>query len=138
MKLPVVAAILVALAGPAMAQNLKGAIDKANTAFDAAYNRGDAATVASFYTPEATILPPGAPMVSGRTDIEAFWHQAMQTLKKLRLEALKVTPLGDGVAREIGRFQAEAGGHPLAGKYVVIWRRLAGAWHLDTDIWNLD
>jgi uncharacterized protein (TIGR02246 family) len=140
MKGLVLTAILATAAAPAMAQDearsLKGSIDAANQAFDAAFNRGDAAAVAAFYTPEATILPPGAPAMTGRAQIQAFWQQAVRQLKHLDLQAKSVTPLGPSVAREIGAFTAEMGGQPVTGKYVVIWRRAGQAWQLDTDIWN--
>jgi ketosteroid isomerase-like protein len=73
MKGLVLTAILATAAAPAMAQDkahsLKESIDATNQAFDAAFNRGDAAAVAAFYTPEATILPPGAPAMTGRAQI---------------------------------------------------------------------
>ncbi len=136
MKLPCAAAILALAAAPALAQTLKGSIDAANKTFDAAFNRGDAAGVAVLYTPNATILPPGAPAMTGRARIQTFWQQASQQLKNLTIEAVDVTPLGPSAAREIGRLTADAGGKQVTGKYVVIWRRTGTGWQLETDIWN--
>ena len=46
-------------------------------------------------------------------------------------------------AREIGRVTAEAPNAQkqltkVEGKYVVVWKKVKGAWKLDTDIWNLN
>ena len=45
--------------------------------------------------------------------------------------------------REIGRFALDAPvqGRRTArveGKYVVVWKKTADGWRLDTDIWNLN
>ena len=115
MKGLILAAILATAAAPAMAQggkahSLRESIEAANQAFDAAFNRGDAAAAAALYTPGATILPPGAPAMTGRSQIQAFWQQAAQQLKHLDLQTKSVTLLGPSVAREIGAFTAEMGG----------------------------
>jgi uncharacterized protein (TIGR02246 family) len=138
MKLGWTAAAIVFAAFPAMGQSIKTSIDRANETFVAAFARGDAASLASLYTEHATILPPGAPMMKGRKDIEAFWQQAMTSLKNLKLKAVDVESLGANAAREIGTFTADAGQQQLVGKYVVIWKRSGKSWHLDTDIWNAD
>jgi uncharacterized protein (TIGR02246 family) len=138
MKLGWTAAAIVLAAFPAMGQSIKTSIDRANETFVAAFARGDAASLASLYTEHATILPPGAPMMKGRKNIEAFWKQAMTSLKNLKLKAVDVESLGANAAREIGTFTADAGQQQLVGKYVVIWKKSGKSWRLDTDIWNAD
>src|SRR5882757_9103410 len=98
MKLGWTAAAILFLAFPAMGQSLKTSIDRANETFVATFAKGDAARLASLYTERATILPPGAPMMKGRQDIEAFWKQAMTSLKNLKLKAVDVESLGTGTA----------------------------------------
>ena len=138
MKLAWTAAIIVFAAFPATAENVKSSIDQANQVFSAAFAKGDAAGLASLYTEQATILPPGAPMMKGRKNIEAFWRQAMSSLKNLQLKAVDVESFGTAHAREIGTFTADAGKQPVTGKYVVIWKKSGKSWRLDTDIWNTD
>jgi uncharacterized protein (TIGR02246 family) len=138
MRLAWAAAAILFAASPTMAQSVKASIDRANEAFVAAFARGDAAGIAAFYTERATVLPPGAPLVKGRKDIEAFWKQAMTGLKNLTLKAVDVQSLGTGAAREIGTFTGDAGQQQLVGKYVVIWKKSGKRWRLDTDIWNTD
>ncbi|MBV9523226.1 MAG: DUF3225 domain-containing protein [Alphaproteobacteria bacterium] len=138
MKFAAAAAAILFIASPALAENVKTSIDKANETFASDFAKGDAASLAALYTEQATILPPGAPMMKGRKNIEAFWKQAMTSLKDLKLKAIEVQSFGASTAREIGTFSAEAGQQPVVGKYVVIWKKSGKDWHLDSDIWNTD
>lgn len=96
------------------------------------------------YTADARILPPGAPMVSGREAIKKFWVDLIQAInaKSAVLASVEVMPAGDGVV-EIGRasLTAEPEGQPamhLEVKYVVYWRQEGGRWKWHVDIWNPD
>jgi len=143
MKYLMIALPLLLLGPTAYARDLKSEIDAANQKFGAAYDRGDAAAVARLYTPTATVLPPGSEMVSGRDGIQKVWAGAIQSgLKFTSLQAISVEQYGNA-AREIGRFTAEMPNAQkqmtkLAGKYVVVWKRVNGNWLLDSDIWNLN
>lgn len=70
-RIAVIAGVLVVAATPAFAQS-KALIQKLDDAWTAAFNKGDGAAVAAMYTPDATVLPPGAAMVHGRKAIAAF------------------------------------------------------------------
>jgi uncharacterized protein (TIGR02246 family) len=138
--------ILVIIAGlglgasPALAQN-KAAIEKLNDAWTAAFNKGDAATVAALYTEDAYVLPPGSAMVKGRPAIETFWRQAAQQMTDAKLTTVDVLPLGRSAAREIGTVTLKTKSQPpqeVVGKYVVVWRKIGRDWKLATDIWNTD
>jgi len=94
------------------------------------------------YTADARILPPGAPMISGREAIKKFWTDLVQSVnaKSAVLSSVEVMPAGDGVV-EIGRatLQAEPEGQAamqLEVKYVVYWRQEEGRWKWHVDIWN--
>ncbi len=132
---------LLVLAASAQARDIKADIDAANEKFAAAFNKGDAAGVAQFYTEQATALPPGAPMAKGRAAIQALWQGAIEAGdKNVSLQALRVDQFGNA-AREIGQFSLDAPNPQkqmthVEGKYVVLWRRVGGSWKLDTDIWN--
>jgi uncharacterized protein (TIGR02246 family) len=127
-----------ALAAPAPAQTAR-LIQTLDDAWSAAYNKGDAATLAGMYAPDAYVLPQGHDMVRGRAAIEAFWKGATQELGNAKLVVVNVMPLGPGAAREIGTFSFHTKtqpSHPVVGKYVVVWRNIGGRWRLATDIWN--
>jgi len=94
------------------------------------------------YTPDARILPPGGPLISGRAAIKEFWSNLVQSVnaRSAVLESVDVMPAGDGLV-EIGRAtltvqpegQSEA---TLEVKYVVYWKQDAGRWKWHVDIWN--
>ncbi|MGC1296185.1 MAG: nuclear transport factor 2 family protein [Alloacidobacterium sp.] len=96
----------------------------------------------SIYTADARILPPGAPMIAGRTAIKEFWSSMIQSAnaKSAVLESVDVMPAGDG-AVEIGlavltvqpEGQAES---QIEVKYVVYWQPEGGLWKWHVDIWN--
>ena len=90
----------------AMAGESRTHIDEALVKFVAAFNAGDAATVASLYTEDAALYPPGAERVDGRSAIQTFWQGAIDS------------------------------GMKIDGKYIVIWKRSGHTWQLYRDIWN--
>ena len=119
-------------------------IAEAHRRLEQAFNRGDAAAVAALYTEDATLLPPGADILTGRRAAQARWQAAYDTgARNLSLDPVSVETYGGDAAREIGRFALEAPGQGgetarVEGKYVVVWKRTAEGWRLDTDIWNLN
>lgn len=96
------------------------------------------------YTSDARILPPGAPMVTGRTAVKQFWSDLVTGAhaKSAVLSSIDVMQAGDGIV-EIGRAvltvappgQVEA---QMEAKYVVYWREEDGRWKWHVDIWNLN
>ncbi len=135
---------LIVAASSAFAQQAATEIEKANAAFEQAFNRGDAAAVAQMYMENAAVLPPDAELVQGRAAIQSFWEGAIRAgIRNLSLKSTRVDEFGGDAAREIGRFSLEApapqgGVAKVGGKYVVVWRKAGGDWKLDTDIWNAD
>jgi uncharacterized protein (TIGR02246 family) len=94
------------------------------------------------YTADACILPPGAPMISGRAAIKDFWSNLIQSANAISavLESIDVILTGDGVV-EIGRatvtvLPEESAAAEMEVKYVVYWREEDGLWKWHIDIWN--
>jgi ketosteroid isomerase-like protein len=94
------------------------------------------------YTIDARILPPGAPIISGRSEIKQFWSNLVQTVnaKSAVLESVDVIVAADS-AIEIGRatLTAEAedqSQNQMEVKYVVHWKQEDGRWKWNVDIWN--
>ena len=94
------------------------------------------------YTEDARILPPGAPLISGRAAIKKFWSELLEAarVKSATLSSIDVLPAGDGVV-EIGRahltMAAEGQGTTeMEVKYVVYWRQEDNRWKWHVDIWN--
>jgi uncharacterized protein (TIGR02246 family) len=114
-------------------------IDALNATFMKGMETGDAALIASVYAPDARLLPPGSPAVTGG-EIEQYWQEALGqgvtggVLKTVSLEER------DDVAVEEGQYEVRVGADVVeTGKYVVIHRRQPdGGWRLGLDIWNSD
>jgi uncharacterized protein (TIGR02246 family) len=132
-----VIAFAIALTATASAQ--KAEIEAANTKFMEMFNKGDFSGVASLYTTDATVLPPGSAMVQGRTAIEVMWKSMAEQVGDPKLTTVDVKPLGPSAAREIGTFALKTKGatpQDVTGKYVVVWEKVGNDWKLTTDIWN--
>jgi len=117
-------------------------IEEVNIKFGEAVRSGDASTLASYYTEDATLLPPpNAPIIKGRGGIETYWATGFQMgLRDVVLTTVEVMAMNDMVC-EIG--EADATFQPEGmdefkdkGKYLVIWKNVDGAWKLHVDIYN--
>jgi uncharacterized protein (TIGR02246 family) len=136
MKAPVlVASAFLLAAAPTFAQQVPAETAATNHRFEQAFNRGDAAAVAALYTENATLLPPGADLMTGRQAAQSFWQATYGSgARNLSLNTVSVESYGDA-AREIGRFSVNVpvqGGQTtrVEGKYVVIWKKTADGWRL--------
>ena len=126
------------LSVPAAAQD-KAIIEKLNSDFMAAFNKGDMAAVGQMYAEDAYLLPPDTEIVKGRAAIQTFWANAAAAIGDLKLTTVDVKPLGSDAAREIGTFTLKTKGdkpQEVVGKYVVVWEKAGGQWKLAADIWN--
>ena len=120
------------------ATNVRSAIEAANRKFVASYNQGDAATIGTYYTGDARLLPPNADFIAGKQAIAAFWKGAMDMgVKSVTLETVEVEDFGQ-TANEVGQFSLlDAGNHVIdSGKYIVVWKLETGQWKLHRDVWN--
>lgn len=124
----------------AMAATPRTHIDEALTTFVAAFNAGDGATVASLYSEDAALFPPGADRVDGRSAIQAFWQGAIDSgMTIVDLHAVEVDARND-IAGEVGVFTlsvpGDGGFTDVDGQYIVIWKRAGHTWQLYRDVWN--
>lgn len=137
-------ALIVAVALVAVVASVNGqrttdaALNKLAVEFAAAFNAKDAAKVASFYTDDAVLMPPGQPMRTGRRSIEAH-YQAQFALgdATLRLTPLESVVAGE-IAFEMGTANISLGSLTDDGKYVVIYKRVGTDWKIAYDIFNSD
>ena len=108
-----------------------------NAALNKALESGNADEVSALYTDGARLLPDGAPRMDGRSAIQAFFKQAVDTgFNNLELHTDEATETGDLVI-EVGHWTSSAGGG-AQGKYVVVWKRESGGLKIDIDIFNAD
>jgi len=122
---------------------LKSGMDRINALFNTeVFGKRNFDALDRIYTADARILPPGAPMISGRDAIKKFWSGMIQSAnaKSAVLVSDDVLLTGDG-AVEIGHatLTIEPPGQSasqMEAKYVVFWRGEDGDWKWHIDIWN--
>lgn len=113
-------------------------IEHANDKFMETFRQGDAAGMASLYTEDGMILPPNGDFVEGRQQIQDFWRAVMDMgIKTIKLQIREVEQ-HDDTAYEVSRatLSGEDGQVIDQAKYIVIWKRINGAWMLHRDIFN--
>lgn len=123
---------------------MKDEVRHATVALVAALERGDAAAAAALYADDGKLLTPGADLISGRRDIEAYWREGIAVgLSSAEFRATEVRTVPDFVM-EIGHFRlgfARQGTLPScdAGKYLVLHRRQTnGSWERAVEVFNPD
>lgn len=112
---------------------------------------GDAATrhdleaVVAFYAEDGSLVWPGAPAHHGRQKIHAAWSEMFKMYKGLTLsffpERIDIAPGGE-MAADFGKVtlgQDTAKGHvEETAKYVVVWKKVEGAWKVFYDCYNMN
>lgn len=122
---------------------VRTAMSKTNDLFNReVFGRRNFNALDDVYTADARILPPGAPLISGRDAIKNFWSNMIVSAnaKAAVLESLDIIPAGDDIV-EIGRatLTIQPDGQTatkLEAKYVVHWKQEDGRWKWNVDIWN--
>lgn len=130
---------------PTTLDQIKRAMQTTNDLFNSeVFGKRNFAALDNIYTRDARILPPGAPMISGREAIKKFWSEMVQSANAtgVLLTAVDVLLAGD-CAVEIGKatLTVEPPGQSatqIEMKFVVYWREEDGRWKWHIDIWNLN
>ena len=104
----------------------------------------NAAGVAAIYADDARILMPGRPLISGMSEILAFWKAALDgPVEAITLDTAHIEVSGD-LAYGLGSntiMLKPTGEAPRQerGKYVAVYRRqLGGAWKVVVDSYSND
>ena len=105
---------------------------------------GDAKAIAALYTDDAVEMPPNTPLIKGKAALEQYYVKqfAAGKISKFSLTHLETRATGDS-GYDIGTFTqtiAPAKGAAMndSGKYVVILKRVGGAWKVSNAIYNSD
>jgi uncharacterized protein (TIGR02246 family) len=137
------AAIVLVAVGSHAQRKTDPALDKLAVEFEAAFNARDASKIASMYTDDAVLMPPGEPMIKGRTNIEAHYRRAFRGT----FSDMKVLPFESMTS---GTLAFEAGVSTLvvpgpdgrsrtpAGKYVIVYKRVGSGWKIAYDVFSND
>jgi uncharacterized protein (TIGR02246 family) len=120
------------------------ALEARVAAYAVAFNAGNADAVAAFYAPDAVLMPPEMPAVTGRDAIRT----AMATMatemagSNLSLRLTNVTANGP-IAVDRGEWSMTMPGPDgsaieIRGKYLAEWHLIGDEWLMVSDIWNGD
>jgi ketosteroid isomerase-like protein len=137
------AAAAVCLAGDTKAEQ---ALREADAAWSKAAESKDLDKTVSYYSDDATVLPPNAPAATTKEAIRKVWQDMLATpgfvisWKATKIEVAKSGDLGF-VSGTYEVTMNDASGKPVSekGKYVEVWKKQAdGKWKCGTDTWNSD
>jgi uncharacterized protein (TIGR02246 family) len=96
----VVVGLFCLTAQPVLAADLKSEVEAAYSSWNEAFNKGDAAAMVSFYTEDATILPPTHDVITGPAGVEKFFTGLFDAgVTNHTLEVIRV--YGDADAKEV-------------------------------------
>jgi ketosteroid isomerase-like protein len=123
----------------------EAAIRNADTQWAKAAASKDVDATVSYYSEDASLLPPNAPMASDKASIRAAWAGLLGPDTSLSWQATKVEAARSGdLGYVMGTYEMEskdASGKQQSdrGKFVEIWKKQAdGNWKAAVDIFNSD
>ena len=137
------AAAAVCLAGETKTEQ---ALRDADAAWSKAAGSKDLDKTVSYYSADAIVLPPNAPIATTKEEIKKIWQDMLASpglvisWKATKVEVAKSGDLGF-VSGTYELTMNDATGKPATdkGKYVEVWEKKAdGKWKCGTDTWNSD
>jgi ketosteroid isomerase-like protein len=129
---------LIGFTPPALAAEVRAAIEAANTKFSALAAQGDGAALARLYAKDGAVMPAGSEPIRGTEEIAKFWQTALASgVAAIELQTVEVYSQGK-TATEVGKYalRDKAGKVLDRGKYVVIWRHEQDGWRLLRDMFS--
>jgi uncharacterized protein (TIGR02246 family) len=114
-------------------------IEAVTVRFSQAAEKGDAAAMAALFTPDARVIPPGGPTLTGQ-GIQELWQSFLDGgVTGIAVKPVSLEELGDA-AIEIGEYEIHAGPDVMDnGTYLTVHRPQSdGSWLMGVDIWNSD
>ncbi len=129
-----------ALAAPALAGGWESYDDAMAQSWAAAYNSGDDAAVAAFYTEDGIRMPPNSPPFEGREAIQGQIAAGREMgVAQVRLTTDETSTCGDmGFARGGYVILDGEGNEVDRGKWMQVGKKVGDAWYAYRDIWNSD
>jgi len=121
----------------------EAAIRAQTTAWEKAYNGGDAKGVAAQYAEDALLLPPGSPGVRGGAAILTFFTKDIADSKAGGVTFVINYPTEVGISGnmgwESGTYKVTVKGAVVeTGKFLSVSRKKDGKWLYIRDTWNAD
>jgi uncharacterized protein (TIGR02246 family) len=138
-------AMVVAVAGPAFAQDAKSIAEQGNQKWIQAYAAGDAAALTALYAKDAALLPQGiAKPLTGEANIRKYYEDSVkQRLTNVSFTVTEAKMVGADTMFDLGTWMADApgeNGRPkshVSGTYLNVWQREGSDWRLRADTFNV-
>lgn len=114
-------------------------ITRVNKQYGEAFAKNDSTLFLECYAPDACILAPNAPALCGEKKLLLFYKAACNTGMRniIFTTANWYGYTGDYVTEQGTYQQFDANNAPIgAGKYLVVWQRLAKGWKMLRDMFN--
>lgn len=119
---------------------MKKFLEDFDAAYNEAFNRGDAAGCAAFFSEDVILMAPDQPMIRGRKAFEETYLSRMEqsTGGTHSNELVEYGVEGD-MAYQIGTYAVTGANSPEQGKFLNILRRQPdGTWKVAVSMFNSD
>ena len=130
------------LAAPVLAGSAQQEIDALNAQWVAAFEAKDFAAIESLMAPDSLLLAPGNPPIEGAKAVVETWKSWGElpnvkiTFGTQRIEAAASGDLAYDYGAYNFAFDTDTGPFAEKGKYIVVWKKIDGAWKVAADIFN--
>ncbi|HMB75418.1 MAG TPA: DUF4440 domain-containing protein [Kiloniellaceae bacterium] len=120
--------------------DLKKILEDFHAAYNEAFDRGDAAGCAAFFSEDVLLMSPGQPMTRGRKAFEETYRSRMDEASGgTHSNALVEYGVEGDLAYAVGTFAVTGTTPSEEGKFLNILRRQAdGTWKVTVSIFNSD
>jgi len=129
-------------ASPALAHSVEAQLEELTVKWVAAFKQRDFAVIEALYASDGLLLPSNSPPIEGPKAIVEVW-KSWAELPNVAIDfsanRIEVSSSGD-MAYDYGwytfAFDTDNGRFSDRGKYVVVWKKVGGAWKIAADILN--
>jgi uncharacterized protein (TIGR02246 family) len=100
--------------------------------------------IVQLYAPDGRFMPPNAPGVKGHRAIRKAWKPILEIpgvfliFKPMSIEIAEGMDMASDVGTYLLSFDGANGRREQRGKYLVVWKKVAGEWKVAADIFNAD
>lgn len=118
--------------------DMKRMLEDFDNAYNEAFNRGDAAGCAAFFTEDVILMAPGEPMTRGRQEFEDIYRSRMaQSTGGTHTNELLQYGVDGDLAYQVGKFAVTGSEPGEQGYFVNVLKRQAdGTWKVAVSIFN--
>jgi len=120
--------------------DMKNILEDLDAGYNEAFNRGDAAGCAAFFTDDVILMAPDQPMIRGRKAFEEIYRSRMATSSggTHSNELVEFGVEGD-MAYQVGTYAVTGTSPSEQGKFLNVLKRQAdGTWKVAVSMFNSD